>query len=41
MRRLIGWTLVLVGAAWAGWSYWQEAKRPAAQAWAAGTDRIS
>lgn len=43
MSKLIGLTVLVVGAASAvcvAWWYWQESNRPAAEAWAAGTDRL-
>jgi hypothetical protein len=35
-----GAALVLVAAATVAWWFRQEARRPLAQAWAAGTDRV-
>lgn len=41
VSRVIGVTVLLVGAACAAWWYWQESNRPNAEAWAAGTDRLA
>ncbi len=41
MAKFAGFTLLLVGAAGIGWWWWQESKRPLAEVWAAGTDRLS
>ncbi len=40
VSKLIGATVLLAGAAGLAWWYWQEANRPNAEAWAAGTDRL-
>ncbi len=40
MKNLLGVTVLLAGAAWAAWWYWQSANQANAEAWAAGTDRI-
>lgn len=40
MAKLIGFTLVLAGTAFAAWVYWQASNEANAQAWAAGTDPV-
>ena len=40
MKKLLRATLVLAGLGYVGWRYWQEHNRPAAEAWAAETDRV-
>lgn len=40
MGKLIRTTLLLAGLGYLGWRYWSERNRPAAETWAAGTDRI-
>lgn len=40
MGKLLGWTVVLAGAAYAAWWYWQSSNEANAEAWAAATDRV-
>lgn len=41
MPRVIGLAVVLAVAAVGAWYHRQEARRPIAEAWAAGTDRLA
>ncbi len=40
MGKLLGWTVVLAGTAYAAWWYWRAGNEANTEAWAAGTDRI-